>query len=171
VALCGAAVGGRCHRLVISTPPLDRFATIDGVGIVHREFAVLNGLMEFCDGFRIFMALMGHVIAEPCVVVDAWAFDDRNDGIVVIGVGGDSRLVADHGLPFLTLAHHEHRISWGRVTYFAKGSGAVPCGWLRLIHGVSFFLSPFFIPANVITPNMTIIYDRILFFQPLYDRM
>jgi hypothetical protein len=46
VALCGAVVGVRCHRLVISTPPLDRLATIDGVGILNREFPVLNGLIH-----------------------------------------------------------------------------------------------------------------------------
>src|SRR5450755_1174143 len=101
VALCGIAVGVRSHCLVISTPPLNRFSTIDIVGILKREFTILNGLMKFCDGVLVFMAFMGHVIAEPCIVMDAWAFDDRNDVIVVVG-GGD-RLVAVHGLPFLTL--------------------------------------------------------------------
>src|SRR6266487_5814077 len=78
-------------------------------------------LVQFLNRVLVFMTFMGHVITEPRVVVNAWAFNDRNNVIfVVIGIGVASRLVAAHRLPSLTLAHHEHRISWGHVTYLQR---------------------------------------------------
>ena len=119
MALCGAVVGVRCHRLVISTPPLDRFSTIDVVGILKREFPILNALMKFCDGVLVFMAFMGHVIAEADVIVNGTTWDNGNVIIIVVGSGG--RYVLAHRSPFLTLARHEHKISWGQIAYFHKG--------------------------------------------------
>jgi hypothetical protein len=81
------------------------------------------------------MAFVGHVIAEPRTVVNAWAFNHRNNVVFVVGSGGGSVLA--HRSPFLTLALHEHRISWGQTAYL-QGSGMVPLGWLRLTHGASY---------------------------------
>jgi hypothetical protein len=73
-----------CHH----RPPLHRLATINVVGILYRQFAVLNGLTQFGNGFRVFMAFMHHVIAKARVVVNGATWNNRKDVVFVFfGIG------------------------------------------------------------------------------------
>jgi hypothetical protein len=96
-------------------------------------------LLELLNTLLVLVAFMAHVITETSIVVNVRAFNCRNDVIFFVVVDGVCRLIAAHSSPFLTLAHHEHRISWGLSAYFNKGRM-----WSRLAGSVYKTESVFF---------------------------
>lgn len=73
---------------------------IDVVGIFNRQFAVLNGLIQFGNGVRVLMAFMRHVIAKASIIVNGATWDHWNS-VVFFFFGIRLPGIYFHGSTFL----------------------------------------------------------------------